>query len=165
MPTVTRAAIRCFGRSCKVAVPDRAARRVVPRVPCKSNLQALVSQGFRLERREPFCMRIPLQASLRDASSPKGGAYSTAISFYHSSDTFPLSQKSSPFGGAGCDQREQTERVRGPTSPLFFIKPSAILRMALFFDPFPRFYPLWRCILHGTDPDGQADHSGGQRQI
>ena len=75
MPTVTRAAIRCFGRSCKVAVPDRAARRVVARVPCKSNLQALVSQGFRLERREPFCMRIPLQASLRDASSPRGGAF------------------------------------------------------------------------------------------
>ena len=109
MPTVTGAAIRRFGRSCKVAVPDRAARRVVPRVPCKSNLQALVSQGFRLERREPFCMRIPLQASLRDArfpflsptvtSSPgAGGSRPSRGRLWAMPQTLPYSGKPSPWG-------------------------------------------------------------------
>ena len=35
------------------------------------------------------------------ASSPGGRAYSIAVIFYYSSDTFPSWQKSSPFGGAG----------------------------------------------------------------
>ena len=46
---------------------------------------------------------IPSQASLRDASSPEGG------SFIRADRKMP---KSSPFGGAGCDHREQTERVQ-----------------------------------------------------
>ena len=64
-------------RSCKVAVPKGAAKRVVPRVPCSLNLQALVSQGFRLERREPFRIyafwkqTCPLRHGLRRATSPK----------------------------------------------------------------------------------------------
>ena len=49
----------------------------------------------------------PLSHGLRRASSPEGGAYSTAVSFYHSSDAFPSSQKSSPFGRAGA------QRLRG----------------------------------------------------
>ena len=46
----------------------------------------------------------PSQASLRDASSPKGRALGKT-------GNFAWTAKGSPFGGAGCDHREQTERV------------------------------------------------------
>ena len=51
----------------------------------------------------------PSQSSLRDASSPEGGSFISA---------YRQMRKSSPFGGAGCDHREQTERVRSPWGEL-----------------------------------------------
>ena len=47
----------------------------------------------------------PSPSSLRDATSPERGR------FIRADRKMP---KSSPFGEAGCDQREQTERVCPP---------------------------------------------------
>ena len=110
MPTVTGAAIRRFGRSCKVAVPDRAARRVVPRAPCKSYLQALVSQGFRLERREPFLYdditpsgiaarcQIPPFVTYGDIFPRSGGSRPSRGRLWAIPQTLPHSGKPSPWG-------------------------------------------------------------------
>ena len=66
-------------------------------------------------------MRIPLQASLRDASSPKGGAFGQYRKLYR------IPAESRPLGEGGCDQREQTEgvpRLRGRISLLFVPNPT-----------------------------------------
>ena len=107
-------------RSCKAAVPKGAAKRVVPRVPCSLNLQALVSQGFRLERREPFRISAfwkqacPLRHGLRRATSPKvRGLGSTA--------KFPVLPRAPPLGELSNEC--ETERARN--FPFYISRPMA----------------------------------------
>ena len=102
-------------RSCKAAVPKGAAKRVVPRVPCSLNLQALVSQGFRLERREPFRISAfwkqayPLRHGLRRATSPKvRGLGSTA--------KFSVLPRAPPLGELSNEC--ETERARTLTKSM-----------------------------------------------
>ena len=75
-------------------------------------------------------MRIPLQASLRDASSPKVGALGSPRKLH-------LFAKASPFGRGGCERSEQTERARLlPRSAALSQK--AALQMPLAFTTPPR---------------------------
>ena len=54
----------------------------------------------------------PLSHALRRASSPEGGELiALPETFCIHPICFRYRKKSSPFGGAGCDHREQTERV------------------------------------------------------
>ena len=50
-------------------------------------------------------MGIPSQSSLRDASSPEGGALGSPRKVH-------LFAKASPFGRGGCERSEQSERAR-----------------------------------------------------
>ena len=80
MPTVTRAAIRRFGRSCKVAASTKgAAKRVVPRVPCDKTYRLSSLKVFALKDGSLFlykkCKKHQEDKTMMDATKYAPGYY------------------------------------------------------------------------------------------
>ena len=95
-------------RSCKVAVSTKVQQREwYHGCPVVGTLQALVSQGFRLERREPFRMYAlwqqarPLRHGLRRATSLKVRGLGSTVKFLVLPRAPPL-RKDFPRSGGRC---------------------------------------------------------------